>query len=98
MFKILIYFLICSIRAVLVFYYLGVIIPNFIYFYIETWYLNANNWWISKDEPFFTNESIFNALICWFIWSYIIFILQIMIYIYLPILGIICIFFLVVYI
>ena len=34
------------------------------------WHMNSSNWWKSKDEPFFTNESIVCAFFCWFIWIF----------------------------
>ena len=92
-------FLLCFIlsitRACLLTYYICVVFPDIIFFYIDTWFLNSNNWWLSKNEPFFTNESIFNAFICWLVWSYLIFVLQILLYIYLPILAIVGAFFLI---
>ena len=33
-----------------------------------TWNLSKVNTWKTKEEPFWTNESFFNALICWVIW------------------------------
>jgi hypothetical protein len=89
----LVCFVLSIIRAFLLTYYIFVIIPDIIYLYINTWFLNTNNWWISKSEPFFANESVFNAFICWIFWSYLIFILQIMVYIYLPLLSIVGLFF-----
>ena len=93
----LICFILSIIRAFLLAYYMCVIIPDFIYLYINTWFLNTNNWWISKSEPFFTNESIFNAFICWIFWCYLMFALQIFVYIYLPLLSVIGVFVLITY-
>ena len=93
----LVCFILSIIRACLLAYYICVVIPDTIFLYINTWFLNTNNWWISKSEPFFTNESIFNAFICWIFWCYLIFFLQIIVYIYLPILSIVGVFFLIAY-
>ena len=30
--------------------------------------LDSNNWWINKNENFITNESHFNAAVCWIVW------------------------------
>jgi hypothetical protein len=30
--------------------------------------LQKENWWHSKNEPFFTNCSGFNAFVCWWMW------------------------------
>ena len=88
-------FILSMIRACLLAYLIFVVFPDIIFFNISTWSLNSNNWWVQKTEPFFTNESIFNAFICWLVWSYLIFVLQILLYIYLPILAIVGAFFLI---
>ena len=93
----LVCFILSIIRACLLTYYICVIFPDIIYLYINTWFLNTNNWWISKSEPFFTNESIFNAFICWIFWCYLIFLLQIIVYIYLPLLSVVGVFVLITY-
>lgn len=38
-------------------------------FLAMTWTLNRDNWWASKDEKFITNDSYFNAALCWVLWS-----------------------------
>ena len=91
-------FILSIARAVILTYYICVVFPDIIYFYLDTWFLNTNNWWVSKSEPFFTNESIFNAIICWFLWSLLILSLQIIVYIYLPLLLIVLLYALIVYI
>lgn len=36
---------------------------------VETWTLNYRNWWLNKNENFFTSESRINAIVAWIIWS-----------------------------
>ena len=91
-------FILSMIRACLLAYLIFVVFPDIIFFNISTWSLNSNNWWVQKTEPFFTNESIFNAFICWLVWSYLIFVLQILFYIYLPLLFFVGVFWLIKYI
>ena len=88
-------FILSMIRACLLAYLIFVVFPDIIFFNISTWSLNSNNWWVQKTEPFFTNESIFNAFICWLVWSYLIFVLQILFYIYLPLLFFVGVFWLI---
>ena len=47
-----------------------VIIPYVIYnnmvpWAYQTWHINNDNWWKSKDEPFFTNDSKWCAFFAW---------------------------------
>ena len=48
------------------------VLPFMMKCFYETWELNSRNWWVKEDESFFTNESKYNALICWIIWSILI--------------------------
>ncbi len=88
-------FILSLIRACLLTYYICVIIPNIISIYMDTWFLNTINWWVSKNEPFFTNESVLNAFICWIIWCYIMITIQIILYIYLPLFIIVGLYFII---
>jgi hypothetical protein len=35
---------------------------------VIVYYMNHENWWKNPDEPFFTNGSVINAMICWVLW------------------------------
>lgn len=48
------------------------VLPFILKCFVETWRLNSRNWWVSKEENFFSSDSKFNALVCWIIWSILI--------------------------
>jgi len=33
---------------------------------VKWWNANTMNWWKSKNDPWITNASYFNAVLCWF--------------------------------
>jgi len=50
----------------------------------ETSDIQIKNWWKDSDEPFITNCSYFNAVICWILWLIFTFQLYSVFYMYLP--------------
>ena len=48
------------------------VLPFILKCFYETWNLNSKNWWQSSEENFLRNESWYNALICWIIWTFLI--------------------------
>ena len=82
-FEFLVWLFFSIVRIVVIYYLIYFVVPVWFYFLIDTWYLNSNNWWQSKDESWFTNASIFNALLCWFLWAANLFVLQLFVFLYL---------------
>lgn len=35
---------------------------------LRVWFLDQTNWWKYSHEPFITNISKFNAIVCWLVW------------------------------
>ena len=40
-----------------------------------TFHMTEMNGWQDKDGPFLTNESYFNAIVCWYTWGIVYFLL-----------------------
>ena len=59
-------------RTVLVIYGCAYILKDIYKLLIISWDLCNQNWWTEFDEPFLTNCSFFNAFCCWIIWSFLI--------------------------
>jgi len=57
------------VRLSLVVYCAYDILPSYLRFLAHTWTLNSDNWWVSKDEPFYGNCSLWNAIVCWVLWG-----------------------------
>jgi len=43
-------------------------LPSMFWMFCFSMTLFKENWWHHKTDPFFTNCSPYNALICWFLW------------------------------
>ena len=50
--------------------FVGNILPSFFDLIGSTWSLTSKNWWVSEEEDFYQNCSLFNAIVCWFIWLF----------------------------
>ena len=55
-------------RMLMAVYIILFIFVDFFNVLLVTWNLNKDNTWKSKDEPFITNCSVWNAFICWIFW------------------------------
>lgn len=59
-----------TIRVLTMCYNLYFILPDLYTMLITCKNMNSNNYWQHTDEPFITNVSYFNALICWVAWLF----------------------------
>ena len=69
-------------RTAMILYQFIVLLPLSWKFIKMTYYLNQENWWKHPDEPFFTNCSIFNAILCWVMWLVLRFYIFLFMYIF----------------
>jgi hypothetical protein len=73
------------VRLIAMVYLFFVIIPDFCHLLKETSHLNSKNWWKDDGEKFITNISVFNAIMCWFLYTILAFLLFFVIYMYIPV-------------
>lgn len=55
-------------RTALLCYWLYYLMPMAWKLVVIVYNMNHENWWKNPDEPFFTNGSVINAMICWVLW------------------------------
>lgn len=78
--------LLFGMRLTILIYFLIIVVPDFGHILRETSVIQNNNWWQDPDnEPFITNISFFNALICWVLYIFFAVLLYFVIYMYMPV-------------
>lgn len=77
------------VRLACLLYFFLIIIPDFGHLLKETSELQNKNWWQSDDEPFLTNVSSFNAIVCWALYIFFCFFLYFVLYMYLPVIFVV---------
>jgi hypothetical protein len=60
------------IRLSILLYFIYILYPKIRDLIIITCTINKDNYWKDKSDPFITNDSTFNAVVCWIIWIIII--------------------------
>ena len=55
-------------RVLVIGWFCWYVVPDFVKLLNVTWNLNVENWWRTKEEPFYGNCSVFNAFLCWILW------------------------------
>jgi hypothetical protein len=57
-----------TLRFLILDYVIYMSIFHFLPFLLKVWNLGGENNWVARDEPFTTNVSFFNCMVCWFVW------------------------------
>jgi hypothetical protein len=57
-----------AVRIFVIGWFCCYVTPDLTKLLFMTWNLNVDNWWRTKDEPFYGNCSAFNAILCWILW------------------------------